>query len=415
MVRTSPLSEVLIVGAGPAGLALAAELGRRSIAVTVVERHLGRGWDRSYGAWAAALPAADFDPAIVARFERPQVTFTNGDTLALEHAYVRFDTARLQALLEQRALAAGARLVPGDVASLQAEPTAHVVALRDPGGRVQPMRARLVVNCGGRALDDRTQPPAYQTAFGAWFEVASTPLASSAMSLMDLRRASACKDGLASDSFLYALPERPGVLFAQETVLASRRAASLSVLEARLLSRLRALGVVVRRQIQSERCLIPLGSALPAAGTPVLAFGAAAGLIQPSSGYSLARSLRLAPRLAEALATSLEARALPTQRIVDQAWATVWPVEARAAWHLHRYGLEALLRWHGGEIDAFWRAFFALPGDLVPRFLDGSLPAPDVARAMWRVFSRLPQRLRLHLLRSGARFLVQPSHHPGVS
>jgi len=73
------------------------------------------------------------------------------------------------------------------------------------------------------------------------------------------------------------------------------------------------------------------------------AFGAAAPLTHPATGYQLAESLRLASAVAEtatsALGTGPDAALAATQ-------ALLWPPSARAAHLLRRRGLEALLRLH---------------------------------------------------------------------
>jgi hypothetical protein len=45
----------------------------------------------------------------------------------------------------------------------------------------------------------------------------------------------------------------------------------------------------VARVIEEEWSYIPVGGPLPVAGQPVTAFGAAANLIHPATGYSIAR------------------------------------------------------------------------------------------------------------------------------
>lgn len=60
----------------------------------------------------------------------------------------------------------------------------------------------------------------------------------------------------------------------------------------------------------------------------VTAFGAAANLVHPATGYSIARSLREAPNFAEEVATLLKKR----QAVGDTAegvWEALWPAEKR--------------------------------------------------------------------------------------
>jgi lycopene beta-cyclase len=422
MVLRVAQSDVLIAGAGPAGLALATELAGRGLAVTLVERNLGGVWDRSYGAWATALPVASPDHTIIGRFARPRVTFADGESMALGHEYVRFDTSRLQAFLEARAQQAGVRFVHGRCGAVAHDGALQTAEIRDPRGRSERRYARVVVDCTGRGLmtsGEQSLPVAYQSAFGAWFEASGLPIASGEMTLMDLRNAPrAMADAVKAPSFLYAMPEGAGVFFAQETVLASRHPVPLRTLEERLRARLQSLGVSIQHQLRTERCVIPLGIPPPMHSSALLTFGAAGGMVQPASGYCLARSLRVAPAVAAALATGLQAPRVSARQLTRIGLDAVWPNDTRRAWALHRLGLETLLGGREDEPDAFWRAFFTLPGETVPRFLDGGLDSRALAAAMWRIFLRVPARLRLDLLRGGARFLnpsAGESHEPLAS
>ena len=58
------------------------------------------------------------------------------------------------------------------------------------------------------------------------------------------------------------------------------------------------------------------------------AFGAAANLIHPATGYSIVRSLREAPELARAMAEILR-KDLPVAETSSQVWDALWPQEKR--------------------------------------------------------------------------------------
>ena len=58
------------------------------------------------------------------------------------------------------------------------------------------------------------------------------------------------------------------------------------------------------------------------------AFGAAANLVHPATGYSIARSLREAPALAREMATILRRR-LPARQTARLVWTALWPAEKR--------------------------------------------------------------------------------------
>ena len=84
----------------------------------------------------------------------------------------------------------------------------------------------------------------------------------------------------------------------------------------------------VKHVIEEEWSYIPVGGPLPLGDQPVTAFGAAANLVHPATGYSIARSLREAPALAAEMAVILR-RGLPVRETARQVWRALWPAEKR--------------------------------------------------------------------------------------
>ncbi len=84
----------------------------------------------------------------------------------------------------------------------------------------------------------------------------------------------------------------------------------------------------VKKIHEEEWSFIPVGGPLPVAQQPITAFGAAANLVHPATGYSIARSLREAPAFAEEVANLLRKQ----QAVGDTAesvWDALWPQEKR--------------------------------------------------------------------------------------
>jgi lycopene beta-cyclase len=79
----------------------------------------------------------------------------------------------------------------------------------------------------------------------------------------------------------------------------------------------------------------------------------------------------------------------------------VWSPEALARRSLQLFGLDALCAFDDGDARAFFAAFFALPRGQWLGFLDGTLSAAALRRAMLDVFTAVPGRLRLRLARGG--------------
>ena len=67
---------------------------------------------------------------------------------------------------------------------------------------------------------------------------------------------------------------------------------------------------------------------MPVAQQPITAFGAAANLVHPATGYSIARSLREAPTFAQEVATLLQQQQA-VGATAESVWDALWPQEKR--------------------------------------------------------------------------------------
>ena len=127
---------------------------------------------------------------------------------------------------------------------------------------------------------------------------------------------------------------------------------------------------------------------MPSRRSPVPCFGAAAGYAHPATGFSVAASLRAAPRVAAAL-PSADA---PT------VWAAVWPRHLRHTRRLHDYGLQVLLGLDQDALATFFDTFFELPIDVWAPYLRIDATPRQVSRTMTTLLRRLPRGLRRRLL-----------------
>ncbi|MFS8103964.1 FAD-binding protein [Lentzea alba] len=202
---------------------------------------------------------------------------------------------------------------------------------------------------------------AEQTAVGTVIESDSTET-----TLMDWRN---------DDTFLYTVPLGDGKVLIEETCLARRPGMPLSELRRRLHTR----AEVGPRE---ERVRFPLD----APREKGLAFGAAAGFIHPATGYSVATSLALAPRVAQAIKAG------------EDPMHVIWSRKARIVHALRRFGLEALLRLDADETRDFFELFFRLDADLQYAYLSGREDVTGTMAAMTALFRRAPWRLRAKLV-----------------
>ena len=111
----------------------------------------------------------------------------------------------------------------------------------------------------------------------------------------------------------------------------------------------------------------------------------------------MAASLRLTPQVAAALAANLPGDpggALAAAREV------VWPRSARIVHHVHRIGLESLLRMPPTEVPVFFERFFTLPDEHRWTYLTARDDVGGTAAAMNSLFWASKGRMRRHLVGS---------------
>lgn len=345
----TPIHDLLVLGAGPSGLAIAHAALAQGLKVAVLAPEPKRPWDKMLCAWHDELPAGT---PVLNTWARATVHLNEPEARRIERAYSLLDNAALQALLSS-----GLELING-----RAEKVEHTELY----SQVNALRARVIVDASGHqpALlqTPGAAPVGWQTAFGATLHGRhGLPLDEAVF--MDWRDAAGADDSRATPTFLYALPLGPERLFVEETSLIAGQAPSMAHLWSSLLARLDGLGL--KGELDGEeRCLFPMGVALPTVQR-VVPFGAAAGMVHPATGYSVARSLRSAGTLVEAYDSSL-APASASARM----WAALWPGCARRARSMHMMGARILAGLDTQQTRAFFGAFFDLPVPVWSRYLD---------------------------------------------
>lgn len=364
--------DVVVVGDGPAGLALGAACSADGLDVLVVGE--GRPWTATYGTWVDDVPG----------FEGSLATDTAIDVVGaarsrLPRRYGTFDHGRLRAQLDV------APRLAQRVSSVRHRDAASDVVLAD--GSV--LTARVVVEATGPRWLEPGVPA--QTAYGLVLGRRPSEIEGDAAVLMDWRPAG--PEHSAEPTFLYVVALEGGRWLVEETSLARRVPMSVDELRSRLATRLGTDLTDVADHV--EHVVIPMRPGVPNRRSLTVGFGAAAGYVHPATGYSVAASIRAAPRVAAGLAA---ARSIddPRRRALT-VWDTVWPSEQRRARALHDYGLAALLRLPADDVQAFFDAFFALPVELWSAYLRVDTDATTVSRVMTAVFSSVPWRVRRRL------------------
>ncbi|AQT82335.1 lycopene cyclase [Mycolicibacterium litorale] len=377
--------DVLVVGAGPAGMALAAACGQTGMTVGLVDPNPDRPWVATYGTWSPELP--DHLPAsvVAARADGRAIALTE-HRLGWEYAVL--DVDRLRAHLADQFT--GVTTYRGRAVG---SPEHGAVALADGST----LRAAVVVDAAGRWRPLSAAPsrsvPAEQTAYGLILdEQTVTPLAKPGEALFMDWRADHGEAGW--PTFVYVVPLGHGKVLVEETSLARRPGLALSTLRRRLYARLAHHGITPPNDARTEKVSFPVDQQRHS-GRDVLGFGAAAPLVHPASGFSVAASLRLAPQVAVALAEHLPGH---PERALAAAQETVWPAAAKVIHRVRRIGLEALLRMPGAEVPGFFERFFLLPDADRWAYLTARDDVGGTVSAMASLFRESNWRMRRHLI-----------------
>jgi lycopene beta-cyclase len=351
--------DVLVAGAGPAGWAAAAACARLGLDTALVAPNPHARWPATYGMWTdqcALLPAGSW------WVSAPVRVFAVSERELPRHYAVLDNESVRAALADQRVDSISDRLV-----EVVSGPRGCTVTLAS--GQVR--AAAVVIDATGAR---RSRGQAEQTAFG----VTVPNHALDGATFMDWRPA----PGFDSSTFLYAVPLPDGRTLLEETSLGGRPGPGMAELRARLTAR----GLPVDATV--ERVRIPLDIPVPKARPGVITFGAAAALVHPATGYSVADTFRLAPRLAEAIRAELRRDPAAAGRRV------LWPPAARAVHLLRRRGLAVLLALPPCRLPEFFELFFGLPAELQQSYLHGREDVRGTAEAMAMIFSRADRTLR---------------------
>jgi lycopene beta-cyclase len=393
--------DVAIIGDGPAGSALALACRARGIDVLLVGDDAG--WTATYSTWADDLVddrgAELLDIDAVVATSNHEVWAYGATAHRLGRAYVTLDNEALRSVLRD-----GVTHHLGRVTEVVAAGHGAGGGCRldlDDGSSIA---ARVVIDATGWparfARLGGAQEPAWQTALGV--VLAEPPVGDLGQpTFMDFRRVLG-PDGMPSTvgpagvtTFCYSLPVADGWLV-EETVLAARPAIEPISLLPRLAARLgRHPDRLLAQAVRTEYVRIPLGGSRPAPDQTVVAFGAAAGYVHAATGFSVAASIRAAPRVADAIARALSLGS----GVVDPApiAEAVWPAAMRRTRVLHDYGLDVLLDLDDDDVRAFFDAFFDLSRQDWTAYLRVDSSPGEVSAVMTRLFRSSSWQLRRRL------------------
>ncbi|GAV72988.1 RVT_1 domain-containing protein/NMT domain-containing protein/NMT_C domain-containing protein/Lycopene_cycl domain-containing protein, partial [Cephalotus follicularis] len=403
--------DLVVIGCGPAGLALAAESAKLGLRVGLIGPDLP--FTNNYGVWEDEFKDLGLEGCIEHVWQDTIVYLDDNDPILIGRAYGRVSRHLLHEELLNRCAESGVSYLSSKVERIT-EATNGLSLIACDHDIIVPCRLATVASgaASGKLLEYEVGGPqvSVQTAYGVEVEVENNPYDPNMMVFMDYRdyikqEVPCLKDQY--PTFLYVMPISSTRVFFEETCLASKDAMPFDLLKRKLMLRLQKMGIRVLKTYEEEWSYIPVGGSLPNTEQKNLAFGAAACMVHPATGYSVVRSLSEAPQYASVIANILKrghTNGLFTRRRVNEnismlAWDSLWPLERKRQRAFFLFGLALILQLDIDGIRSFFHTFFRLPNWMWQGFLGSTLSSADLILFAFYMFVIAPNDMRMSLIR----------------
>ncbi|MCL7044658.1 hypothetical protein MKW94_006543 [Papaver nudicaule] len=332
---------------------------------------------------------------------------------SLDRPYGRVNRKQLKSKMMGKCICNGVKFHQAKVIKVIHEETKSFLICND-GVTVQ---ATVVLDATGfsRSLIQYDKPynPGYQVAYGILAEVEEHPFDVDKMLFMDWRDTHLNSNQQLKEknskipTFLYAMPFSANRIFLEETSLVARPGLLIDDIKERMVLRLKHLGIKVTSIEEDERCVIPMGGPLPVLPQRVVGIGGTAGMVHPSTGYMVARTLAAAPIVAKAIIKYLGSeQGFSGNELSAGVWKDLWPIERRRQREFFCFGMDVLLKLDLQGTRRFFSAFF----DLEPRYWHGFLSSrlflPELITFGLSLFSHASNVSRVEIMAKGTVPLV---------
>ena len=404
------LPDVLVIGGGPAGMAIASALGKEKLKVDVLSPNgPNETWPNTYGIWGNEVDQLGLDSLLEYRWKNTVSFFGNGSSKAhdfenkpTEHLleYGLFDKKKLHTYWLNECNKSLIQWHQGLANKINFEEFKSTVITEDG----KSYSARLVIDATGYdpifLKLNTSEPLAVQTCYGIVGNFSKPPLEKDQFVLMDYR----CdhlseKQKKEPPTFLYAMDMGDGKYFLEETQLGLVNPLTMEDLKSRLEKRLAHRDIeITSKQHEELGLFLPMNMPLPDFKQPILGYGGAASMVHPASGYLIGNVLRRAPLVAKAISDAMEDKNLPTMLIAKIGWESLWPKDLVRKKSLYQFGLEKLMRFDEKLLREFFESFFQLPKNQWYGFLTDTLSLKEIVNAMWVMFIKAPWSVKKGLM-----------------
>lgn len=405
--------DLAVVGGGPAGLAVAQQVSEAGLSVCSIDPSPKLIWPNNYGVWVDEFEAMDLLDCLDATWSGAVVFIDDHSKKDLGRPYARVNRKQLKSKMMQKCILHGVKFHQAKVIKVIHEDSKSLLICND-GVTIQ---AAVVLDATGfsRCLVQYDKPynPGYQVAYGILAEVEEHPFDVDKMVFMDWRDSHLNNNAELKirnsriPTFLYAMPFSTNRIFLEETSLVARPGLRMEDIQERMVARLRHLGIRVKSIEEDERCVIPMGGPLPVLPQRVVGIGGTAGMVHPSTGYMVARTLAAAPIVANSIVRYLGShKSFLGDELSSEVWRDLWPIERRRQREFFCFGMDILLKLDLQGTRRFFDAFF----DLEPRYWHGFLSSrlflPELIFFGLSLFSHASNTSRIEIMAKGTLPLI---------
>jgi lycopene beta-cyclase len=200
------------------------------------------------------------------------------------------------------------------------------------------------------------------------------------------------------------MPFSPTKIFLEETSLVARPGLAMDDIQERMAARLKHLGIRIRSVEEDERCVIPMGGPLPVLPQRVVGIGGTAGMVHPSTGYMVARTLATAPIVADAIVRYLDSGTggvTGGDALAAEVWKELWPTDRRRQREFFCFGMDVLLKLDLPGTRRFFNAFFDLEPHYWHGFLSSRLFLPELLMFGLSLFANASNTSKLEIMAKG--------------